>query len=103
MDVSLHVYNEEYSFSLTQFDNREVESYSTAMSFGGRSTNERNFTSSQGLNYVVFDNLDEQGSVISVCAVVSVNGWDLTLTFRGFDRKTIEKIINSIDLSIYFS
>lgn len=102
MDVSVHLYDEERSFLMTQFDNREVESYSTAMSFGGHSGNERSFTNKQGMNYVVFDTLGEKGEIISVSAVISVNGRDLTLTFRGFDRNTIEKIINSIDLSIYF-
>lgn len=101
-DVSLHMYNENCSFLLTQFDNREVACYSTAMSFGGKSGNERSFTNSQGMNYVVFDTMDDKGKVMSTCAVISVNGWDLTLTFRGFEKKTVEKIINSIDLSIYF-
>ena len=102
IDVSLHMYNESCSFLLTQFDNREVGSYSTSMSFGGKSGNERSFTNSQGMSYVVFDTLDDKGKVISTCAVISVNGWDLTLTFKGFEKKTVEKIINSIDLSIYF-
>lgn len=101
-DVTVQLYNGEYSFCMTQFDNREVECYSTAMTFGGHSSNERNFTNSQGLTYVVFDTLDEKGQVISVCAVISVNGWDLTLTFRGFEKNVIEEIINSIDLSIYY-
>lgn len=102
-DITIHMYNEECSFSLTQFDNRGVQSYSTAMTFGGQSSNERRFTNSQGMSYVLFDTLDEKGDVISNCAVISVNGWDLTLTFRGFEKKTVEKIIDSIDLSIYFN
>lgn len=102
-DITVQLYNDDYSFCMTQFDNREVGSYSTAMTFGGHSENERKFTNSQGLSYVVFDTLDEKGKVISVCAVISVNGWDLTLTFRGFDKKMIEEIINSIDLGIYFN
>lgn len=102
-DITVQLYNDDYSFCMTQFDNREVGSYSTAMTFGGRSGNERSFTNPQGLTYVVFDTLDDNGEVISVCAVISVNGWDLTLTFRGFDKKMIEEIINSIDLGIYFN
>lgn len=102
-DVSIQLYNDKVSFFMTQFDNREVGCYSTSMTFGGHSANERKFTNSQGLSYVVFDTVDEKGEVISVCAVISVNGWDLTLTFKGFDRKVMEKIINSIDLSIYFN
>ncbi len=102
-DITVQLYNDDYSFCMTQFDNREVGSYSTAMTFGGSSGNERSFTNPQGLTYVVFDTLDDNGEVISVCAVISVNGWDLTLTFRGFDKKMIEEIINSIDLGIYFN
>lgn len=102
-DITVQMYNNNYSFCMTQFDNREVGSYSTAMTFGGRSGNERRFTNAQGLSYVVFDTVDEKGRVISVSAVISVNGWDLTLTFRGFDKKIMEKIINSIDLGIYFN
>lgn len=101
-DVTIQLYNDKASFCLTQFDNREVSSYSTAMTFGGHSVNERRFTNRQGLNYVIFDTEDDKNKVISSCAVISVNGWDLTLTFRGFDKRTMEKIINSIDLSIYF-
>ncbi len=102
-DVTIQLYNDSIAFCMTQFDNREAGSYSTAMTFGGHSMNERRFTNKQGLSYVVFDTVDEKGKVISVCAVISVNGWDLTLTFRGFEQKVMEKIINSIDLSIYFN
>ena len=101
-EVSIYLYNENVSFFMIQFDNREYEGYSTATSFSGSSGNERNYTNSQGLNYVVFDSVDEKGETESVHAAISVNGRDLTFTFQGFDETVIEKILYTLDLTVYF-
>ena len=101
-DVQVTLSNEDTSFSMFQSDNREFESYSTGITFGGSSANERSFANSQGISYVVFDSVDEEGQIESVHAVVSVNGRDLTITFRGFDEDVIEKTLFSIDLTVYY-
>lgn len=101
-DVFITLSNEEACFSMTQADNRGYESYSSATAYMGESRNQRNFTNSQGLNYVVFDSVDEGNVVISVHAAISVDGRDLTLSFEGFDQSAIEKTLYSLDLSVYF-
>ena len=50
----------------------------------------------------MFDSVDEEGHTESVHAVVSVNGRDLTITFRGFEEDVIEKTLFSLDLTVYY-
>lgn len=102
LDVHLDYMSEDSYFMLHQMDNREYESYSSATSYMGRSCNERSFVNSQGLSYVVFDTVDEKGEVESVHAVISVNGRDLSLSFGGFEKDEIERVLNSLDLTVYF-
>jgi len=94
--------NEDTYFSLNQWDNRECESYSSSTSYGGKCADKRSFTNSQGLSYVVFDTVDEEGQVISVHAVISLNGWDLSATFEGFEKDVVEKVLKEFDLSVYY-
>ena len=100
--ISLYNEDEDMYFSLTQADNRGYESYSSATAYMGESRNERSFTNSQGMNYVVIDSVDENEKVMSVHAAISVNGRDLTLSFEGFDESAVEKVLYELDLSGYF-
>ena len=100
--VFISLSNEEAYFCLSQMDNREYECYSTAAAFGGQSCNERSFTNRQGISYVVFDTVDTEGGIISVHAVVSMEGRDLCISFHGFDEEVIEKVLYEMDLSVYF-
>ncbi len=102
-DIYMDLMNDESYFSLHQVDHRQYENYSTATSYMGQSCNERNFVNSQGLNYVVFDTVDETGELQSVHAVISVNGWDLTVSFGGFEKDEIERVLNGLDLTVYYS
>lgn len=101
-DVYMALYGEDARFSLHQVDNRGYEGYSYAASYMGESRNERNFTNNQGLNYVVFDIVDEEGAVRSVHAVISVEGRDLSMDFEGYSEEEIERILSTLDLMIYF-
>lgn len=102
-EIFILLSDENTYFSLSQMDNRDYESYSTGTSYMGESKNERSITNNQGFNYVVFDTVDEAGSIDSVHAVISVNGRDLTLTFRGFEERIIENTLYTLDLSVYFA
>ena len=101
-ELHVYLYNETASFLMMQSDNRDCESYSSATSYMGQSGNERSLTNSQGLNYVMFDTLNEKGETESVHAVISVNGRDLSFTFRGFEEEVIEKLLYTLDLTVYF-
>nr|WP_296440272.1 hypothetical protein [uncultured Acetatifactor sp.] len=101
-DIYMYFMNEDSYFSLHQMDNRQYASYSLATSYMGQSSNERSFTNSQGLNYTVFDIVDETGALQSVHAVISVNGWDLAVSFGGFEQSEMERVLNSLDLTVYF-
>lgn len=101
-DIYMDLMNDESYFSLHQMDHRQYENYSTATAYMGESCNERNFVNSQGLNYVVFDTVDEAGELQSVHAVISVNGWDLTVSFGGFEENEIERVLNGLDLTVYY-
>lgn len=100
--VSLRLWTEEKFFFLMQLDHRDTEGYSSATSYTGESVNERNYINSQGLNYVIFDTMGEEGKIESTHAVISVNGRDLTLDFRGFGEEEIKEILNRMDLAFYF-
>lgn len=99
--VMLTVNYEECCFSMSQWDHRDVTGYASSTVFTGESDNEREYTNSQGLEYMLFD-IMEEGMVSSTHAVISVNGRDLQLDFSGYDEETIEHILNNLDLSIYF-
>jgi len=100
--VMITLSNDEAFFSLHQQDNRDAVSYSTGISYGGQCSNKRNFTNRQGLSYVLFDSLDEDGQVVSVHGVISVNGWDLSVTFENFGEGVAERVLDLLDLSVYF-
>lgn len=100
-NVMISLAEGEKYFYLTQWDHRAYTGYGSASAFGGESVNERHFTNEQGLDYVMFDTL-EDGEIISTHAVISVNGRDLTLDFGGFEQEKIEQVLRQLDLSIYF-
>ncbi len=101
-DVYVMLLGEDASFSLHQLDNRGYEGYSYAASYMGESRNERNYTNSQGLSYVIFDIVDAEGTVRSVHAVISLEGRDLSMDFEGFSEEEIERILSRLDLTVYF-
>lgn len=98
--IFLRLADEDSLFFLNQCDNRGYEFYSTSTVYGGESCNERNYITSQGLCFVVFDTVE--GEERSVHAVISLNGWDMSATFKGFDEATVERVLNSLDMSVYF-
>jgi len=100
--LMIRLSSEEAAFTLRQSDNREYESYSSSTSYPGQCANKRSFTNRQGLSYVMFDSVDETGEVISIHAVISVNGWDLSVDFEQFGEDVVMKVLDSLDLSVYF-
>ena len=102
-DVHVELSGEDSCFLLHQADNRGYEAYSSATAYMGESRNERNFTNDQGFNYVMFDIVDEAGAVRSIHAVISVEGWDLSMDFQGFSEESVEKVLDALDLTVYFS
>lgn len=100
--VHIFLSNDDVLFIMDQFDYRDSEGYSLAASYDGRSTNERDYMNSQGLGYVLFDAIDEAHPEKTVHAVISVNGRDLAMTFQGFDEDTVEEILYTLDLGVYF-
>ncbi len=101
--IILLLSNEDVSFSLRQSNHRDAESYSSCTSYGELSANKRNFVSRQGLSYVVFDSVDEAGDVLSTHGVISINDWDLEVSFAGFEEGIVEKVLDALDLSMYFN
>lgn len=92
---------ENASFHMSQWDTRGYEGYASSTAYMGESVNERSFINNQGLDYVMFDTV-EDGEITSTHAVISVNGRNLSLDFYGFEEAAIESILNKLDLSVYF-
>ena len=67
----------------------------------GEVANERSYTNRQGVNFTMFDTV-EQGSVDAVHAVVSLNGRDLVMDFKGIAGQEVEKILDTLDMTVYF-
>lgn len=101
-NICVRLWTKEKFFFLMQYDHREAASYGSSAVYMGESVNERNYINSQGLSYVVFDTMSEEGSIESTHAVISVNGRDLTLDFGGFKEEEVEEILNRLDLTFYF-
>lgn len=100
--VHIFLTNEDVLFMMDQFDYRDSGGYSLATSYSGRTANERNYINSQGLNYVMFDTVNEAQEVESIHAVISVNGRDLAMMFQGFEEEAVERILYMLDLGVYF-
>jgi len=90
-------------FSLRQTDYREADGYSSGTAYTGKTANERNYTNSQGLNYIVFDTIGEDGETEATHAVISVEGRELSMDFGGFEPEKVEKVLASLDLTVYFT
>ncbi len=94
--------SDENSLFVTQWDTRGYESFGSATSYMGNSANERSFTNAQGLSYVMFDSVEGE-EILSTHAVISVEGRELCLDFRGYGETVIERVLRDLDLSIYFA
>ena len=101
-DVLIHLSAEEYYFCMRQSDHRDCIAYSSTTVYGGENSEERNYTNRQGISYLIFDTLDDTGERESTHAVLNINGRNLTLDFRGFEDSVIFKILDSMDLTVYF-
>ncbi len=105
MEGGKHIYvrymGEEGYFSLSQQDNREYEGYSSSVAYMGEVANERSYTNCQGICFTMFDTV-ENGSVDSVHAVISLNGRDLSMDFKGITGQEVEEILDSMDMTVYF-
>lgn len=93
---------DERSFMMHQWDTRGLAGYASSTAYTGESANERNLTNSQGLTYVVFDSV-EGGEIISTHAVISANGRELCMDFQGYDGAVIERVLSTLDLSVYYA
>ncbi|MCM1188168.1 MAG: hypothetical protein NC541_02605 [bacterium] len=102
MTVFLHAAEEGRSFCLRQSDYRGVTGFSTSTVYGGENANERNLTNAQGLNYIVFDTVDENGVIESTHAVIVVEGRELSMDFSGFEPEIIERVLTELNLELYF-
>lgn len=91
----------EQSFFMTQMDNRESESYASSTVFSGDAVNERMLINDQGMEYQVFDSV-ENGEVISTHAAISINGRDLILNFFHYESSVVDAVLKQLDVSIYF-
>lgn len=102
MTIFLHVTENDRSFCLRQSDYRNVEGFSIATAYGGENANERMLTNAQGLSYIVFDTVDENGGIEATHAVIVVEGRELSMDFGGFEPETIEKMLKELNLDLYF-
>ena len=94
-------YSEHACFIMNQQDNRDYEGFSSATAYMGEISNERSYTTAQGLSYTMFDTV-EDGETESTHAVITLNGRVLSYDFKGFESDVIEKVLESLDLSVYF-
>lgn len=91
----------EQSFFMSQTDNRESEGYASSTVFSGDAVNERSLVNDQGMEYCLFDSV-EDGEVISTHAAISINGRDLILNFFHYESSVVDAVLKQLDVSIYF-
>lgn len=103
MILCVRVSEEGKFFMLNQFDHRDCDGFSSSTGYSGQTANRRNYTNFQGLNYIVFDTIGEDGRIESTHAVISVEGRELSLDFSGFEAESVERLLSELDLTVYFS
>lgn len=103
MMLCVRVSTEEKFFMLNQFDHRDCDGFASSTAYPGQTVNQRNYTNFQGLSYIVFDTIGEDGRVESTHAVISVEGRELSMDFLGFETESVERVLSELDLTVYFS
>ncbi len=93
---------EEKTFTMAQSDNRGYSAYASSTAFMGEAVNKRTFVNEQGIEYQVFDSVEE-GEITSTHAAISVNGRDLTFSFSGYENEEVDAVLKQLDVNVYFA
>ncbi len=88
-------------FFMDQQDNRGSLGYASGYAYPGKMVNERLLTNDQGFAWTLAD-CERDGEVVGICAAISVNERDITMSFFGYENVEVDAILKHLDFSIYF-
>lgn len=92
--------NSERYLYVNQWDVRDAQDYGSTTVYDGETANKRTYVTESGFDFVLFD-LQNNGEILSTHAVISLNGWELSLDFYGYGEETIEEVLEKLDLELY--
>lgn len=87
---------------LERTDYADTDGHTSSKVFPGGVENERTYTTPQGYTYTLVDSVKEsRGEELQIHAAATVGSYEVFIDFMGFGEKEAEKIMDSIDLSLY--
>lgn len=76
--------------------------HASSKMFPGGVENERTYTTTQGYTYRLVDSVRQSGDEqLQIHAAATVGGYEVFCDFMGFEEAEAERIMDSIDLSVY--
>lgn len=94
--------SENRSIDLQCFDYNGSEGHSSAISFGEEICNERRYTTSQGFTYTLIDGAqDPEDATQRIHGAVSVECYEIFISFYGYEEDEAEQVLEEIDLGLY--
>lgn len=87
---------------LQRYDYGEKTTYASSTVYPGEICNERTFTTEQGFMYTLIDIVpNEEEGLLSIRAAITIDGYELYVGFYGYEEEQAERILDSIDLTVY--
>ena len=78
-----------------------TQGHAASKVFPGGVCNERTYTTSQGYTYTLVDSVKESDGQRQIHAAITVGSYEAFIDFMGYTEEEAEKIMDSIDLSLY--
>lgn len=83
-------------------DYADTQGHASSKVFPGGVCNERSYTTSQGYTYTLIDSVKgAEDDMLQIHAAVTVGSYEAFIDFMGYTEEDAEKIMESIDLSVY--
>lgn len=87
---------------LHQMDYRGSTAHASAVQYSDKVCNERNFTTQMGFQYLLVDSENPTQQLPNIHAAISVAERELILDFEGFSAEEVYRILENLDLTVYF-
>lgn len=102
MFITIRVESEGRSIFFDRMDYSDSEGHASSTVYSGGVCNERTLKTKQGYEYILVDSVREnEEEPLSIHAAVTVGNYEMYADFSGYEEKQAERILESIDLSVY--
>lgn len=102
MFITIRVESEGRSIFFDRMDYTGSEGHASSTVYSGGVCNERTLKTKQGYEYILVDSVREsKEEPLNIHVAVTVGNYEMYMDFSGYEEKQVERILESIDLSVY--